>query len=206
MVVARLGEGIKALARAWNVEVTDEVDARIADFLCLLLKWNKVINLTGAGSFEDLAEEHLPDSLALCRFVPAGSRLVDIGSGGGLPALPFAISRPDCTVTMVEPRGRRVAFLRTAVREIGGKNVEVVQGRLECALGGGYDIAVSRATFPPEAWLEQAQGLVGGGGRVVAFGAGPLGPSSSWALGDSVSYKTARGVARWVGFFVPRGT
>src|SRR4029079_16814605 len=94
-------------------------------FWSLLLTWNARINLTGAGTRDELLGEHFPDALAMASLVPPGARLVDVGSGGGLPAVPLSVLRPDLGLTLVEPRAKRVAFLRTAVRTLGLK-AEVV--------------------------------------------------------------------------------
>src|SRR6185295_9811748 len=107
------------------------------------------INLTGARTLDELAADHLPDAFALAEAVPPGAALVDVGSGGGLPALPFAVLRPDVRLTLVEPRAKRVAFLRTAVRELGLAG-ELVAGHAADLPAGAFDVAASRATFPPE--------------------------------------------------------
>jgi 16S rRNA (guanine527-N7)-methyltransferase len=141
-------------------------------FFTLLLSWNERINLTGARSLATLIEEHLPDSLALARLVPQGGRVVDVGSGGGLPALPFAVVRPDVSLALVEPRAKRVAFLRTAVREL-GLEVAIYGARVEDLALGEFDVACSCATFPPVEWWGLGRGLVRTGGQVVLFLARP---------------------------------
>lgn len=144
---------------------------KLEAFSALMLKWNASLNITGARTAGDLAEEHLPDALALAHFVSEGSRVVDVGTGGGLPALPLAILRPDLGIVMVEPRAKRVAFLRTAVRELSLAGAQVWLGRIEDwkAEESLPDVAISRATFAPEEWLPIGMGLVRGGGRVYAL-------------------------------------
>lgn len=179
---------------------------RIGEFVRLLLKWNVRINLTGARSAEDVVGEHLIDSFAMAGFVPEGARVVDVGSGGGLPAIPLAILRPECFVTMVEPRGKRVAFLRTAVRELGCGHSEVVHGRVDSIPRHVYGVAGSRATFEVSQWLEVARDLVVRDGRIVAFASSAVPAVSGLALSASVSYLTSGGGRRWAGAYVPRGT
>lgn len=136
-----------------------------------LRHWNSHINLTGPGSEADLVAEHLPDSFALAAVLTTPCRVVDVGSGGGLPAIPFAVLCPNCRVTLVEPRAKRVAFLRTIVRELGLANVEIRAARVEAiAADPAFDAALSRATFPPAEWLAIGAGLVTPGGRVIVFG------------------------------------
>jgi 16S rRNA (guanine(527)-N(7))-methyltransferase RsmG len=172
----------------------------------LLLQWNARINLTGARDLRQVVEEHLPDSLAMSRLVPEGSRLVDVGSGGGLPAIPFGILRRDVEITLVEPRAKRVAFLRTAVRTLALRG-QVVEGRAEELIGRGvdYEVAASRATLPPAEWLPLGAKLAG---RVLVFAARErdvvAGPGC--VLETGLAYETLDGRPRWVGSFVSRGT
>jgi 16S rRNA (guanine527-N7)-methyltransferase len=122
--------------------------------------------------------------VALASVVGHGA-LLDVGAGGGLPGLPFAILRPDVPVTLLEPRSRRAAFLRAAVHELGLTSVKVAEGRVElpsCRLPRGlphrFAVVSSRATFPPEEWLRVGSRLVEPGGRVVLYLSGP--PNAAW--------------------------
>ena len=149
-----------------------EGNARELEAFCsLMLKWNASLNITGAKSAGDLAEEHLPDAFVLARFIDQGSQIVDVGTGGGLPALPLAVLRPDLRIHMIEPRAKRVAFLRTAVRELSLLGAQAWLGRVEDwkTDAGSPDVAISRATFAPEEWLPIGMGLVRTGGRVYAL-------------------------------------
>jgi 16S rRNA (guanine527-N7)-methyltransferase len=169
-------------------------------FWSLLLTWNARINLTGARSEADLVGDHLPDASAMARLVPEGARVVDVGSGGGLPAVPFALLRPDANVTLVEPRAKRVAFLRTAVRELGLTRVGVVAGRVETLGDQVADVASSRATFAPPEWLEIARRLAP---RALVFAARKtdVDPGGGWRLEGELTYTAGAGQPRWVGLF-----
>jgi 16S rRNA (guanine527-N7)-methyltransferase len=182
--------------------------ATIADYLGLLLQWNVRVNLTGARTADELVGDHLPDSFALAQLVPAGARVVDVGAGGGLPGVPFAVLRPDCHVLLVDPRAKRTAFLAAAKRMVGaGASMEVARCRHDELLPLSFDVASSRATFAPEEWLAVGSPLVKVDGRVVVFAATPLGDEvPGCLLVDSVRYATDSGAPRWVGAYVPRGT
>jgi 16S rRNA (guanine527-N7)-methyltransferase len=146
--------------------------------------------------------EHVVDSFAMARLVPRGSSIVDVGAGGGLPGLPFAITRPDARVTVVEPRAKRVAFLRTAVRELQLASTEVVCERAGGLDQGGFDVAASRATFPPEEWLGLGLSLVRPEGLVLVFAGQAWRPeNSSLRTSAALSYLTASGRSRWIGAF-----
>jgi 16S rRNA (guanine527-N7)-methyltransferase len=179
----------------------------IERFVRLLLHWNQRINLTGARSRDEVVGEHLGDAFALARLAGDSANLVDVGSGGGLPAIPFGVLRPDVQLTLVEPRQKRVAFLRTAVRDLGlAARIEPV--RLEALAGRSFAAAASRATFAPGEWIERARKLVDAEGRIIVFAArqseveAPVG----FAVREALSYETAAGHPRWAASYVPRGT
>ena len=194
--------GVLKLSKEWAFPVSEETCERVANYLTLLLQWNQRVNLTGARELRELLGDHLPDSFALARLSPQGASVVDIGSGGGLPSLPFAILRPDCHVTMVEPRAKRIAFLNMAVRSCACDFVKVVRGRLEDLPHSAYLVAASRATFSPQDWLQLAPELLVSGGIAVVFAVDPVdaGPSPV-RLVDSIQYRTASGTPRWSGSF-----
>lgn len=179
---------IHAAATRFDLAVPAEAPDQIAAFFRLLLQWNERINLTGATTLEDLVEEHLPDSLALARLVPRAATLVDVGTGGGLPALPFLILRPDVRVTLVEPRAKRVAFLRTALRAALPATASVVPARLE-SIDTRFDVAASRATFPPPEWLAHARQVLHPSGLAILFVATPADLPPGATVVESVAYQ-----------------
>jgi len=140
-------------------------------YAALLLTWTARINLTGAVSLSDLAAEHLPDSFMLAsRLGMEGASGVDVGSGGGLPALPLAVLCSSLRLQLLEPIAKKAAFLRTAVRELGlGDRVAVDTRRVQAVVPGIFDVAMSRATFPPPIWTALALDLVKPGGRVFVL-------------------------------------
>jgi 16S rRNA (guanine527-N7)-methyltransferase len=188
------------LALRFGLAVSEAQWGAVDAFWSLLEKWNARINLTGARTREDLVGEHLPDALAMARLIPVGVRVVDVGAGGGLPAIPFALLRPDVSLTLVEPRAKRVAFLRTAVREAGLARAEVIARRVEALPSRAWDVATSRATFAPDEWLERGQRLAP---AVLAFAArrADVGAPNGGALDADLSYETAAQHPRWTGLF-----
>jgi 16S rRNA (guanine527-N7)-methyltransferase len=157
-------------------------DARRLDAFCrLFAAWNVKINLGGARSFGELVDEHLVDAFAARGLILPGDFVVDIGSGGGLPAVPLACLCPDASFELWEPRAKRAAFLRTAVRELDlrdrvsivGRRLEVTSRGEEAASktpGGArpYSVAMSRATWTPPEWLVRARQLAPSA-RVLVF-------------------------------------
>lgn len=175
-LAADLAAGAAALALPLGAPAV----LRLARFGALLKHWTSRINLVSArAGARDLVERHLLDSLALLRLVTLGGDIVDVGAGGGFPGLPLWLAATaegappsGTTLRLVEPNGKRAAFLRTVVREFALGGVSVATDRVEPGAPGGspaYDLALSRATFAPAEWVTRAAGLLRPGGRVVVM-------------------------------------
>lgn len=128
--------------------------------------------LLGPREAERLWERHLLNSAAVGELLGPGERVVDIGSGAGLPGIPLAIARPDLEVVLLEPLLRRSEFLTEVVGEL-GLAVEVVRGRAEEPWVrdrfGGRDAAVSRAVAALDKLTKWSMPLLRPGGRMVAI-------------------------------------
>jgi 16S rRNA (guanine527-N7)-methyltransferase len=108
----------------------DEAHApALLDYLAELEKWNAAYNLTAIRDPREMVTRHLLDSLVLCPYVKGP--LLDVGSGAGLPGIPLAIVLPQLRVTVLDSNGKKVRFLRHAVRALKLGNVEVVEARVE---------------------------------------------------------------------------
>jgi len=187
---------LKEVARLFGAAVDeDEVEALVR-FGALFLQWNARINLSGVRTADELVERHFADAFAAARFVVTGSRVVDVGSGGGLPIIPMALLRVTCEFDLFEPRAKKVAFLRTSVRVLGiSDRVRIHPCRLDARsvpeFSGKFDLACSRATLPVAEWLALGQTLVRPGGRILVF-ATEAGSRDLPTPGDSVSYSADR--------------
>ncbi|MGA8252072.1 MAG: 16S rRNA (guanine(527)-N(7))-methyltransferase RsmG [Mycobacterium sp.] len=128
--------------------------------------------LLGPREVDRLWDRHLLNSAAVSELLDPGERIVDIGSGAGLPGLPLAIARPDLEVVLLEPLLRRSDFLREVVAEL-GLSVDVVRGRAEepwvRAQIGEKDAAVSRAVAALDKLTKWSMPLLRTGGRMVAI-------------------------------------
>lgn len=110
----------------------------------LLVRWNRVLNLTSIEGLAEAVERHYCESVFLAAHLPPGAfRLVDLGSGAGFPGLPVAVLRPDCTVTLVEAHRRKAVFLREASRQL--PNVRVLSARFGEVTEAPFDRVISRA-------------------------------------------------------------
>lgn len=128
--------------------------------------------LLGPREVERLWDRHILNSAAVGELIEAGARVVDIGSGAGLPGLPLAIARPDLDVALVEPMLRRTEFLAEAVAAL-GIEVTVVRGRAEerevLTRLGGADVVVSRAVADLQKLARWSLPLLRPGGRMLAL-------------------------------------
>ncbi len=144
------------------------VRKKLSDFNALFLKWNKAINLSSARSTPDV-DEHITDCLQLVEHLGDVARVLDVGSGGGLPVVVAAIARPEVQFTAIEPVHKKHAFLRTAARELGLDNLEAFAIRIEDHAIRDYDAACSRATFDLPEWFATGLAHVRPGGTVFGF-------------------------------------
>lgn len=129
-----------------------------------LQTWGSRINLVGSTDPADL-RVHVEDAMAAAAVLPEGSRVVDLGSGAGLPGIPIAIQRPDLRVTLVEIRERRVHFLRHVVRTL-ELDVEVRRTDFETPPDDPFDFALARAVSPAPDLLPVAARWVHGAGEI----------------------------------------
>lgn len=160
-------------------------------FAALVSTWGQRTDLVAAPTAAALVEILFLDALALLPLLPEGARVLDVGAGAGAPALPVLLARDDLRGVLLEPRRRRVAFMRTAVGALGlSSRAEVIEGWLADdateAPGGPADVALSRATFPPDEWLARGSHLAPRVLVLLGRGAAPARPG--WALVTERSY------------------
>ncbi len=125
----RLAKGCASL----GLEVDDAAAGRLYGYFRELKKWSRKVNLIARGTGdEQIVENHFLDSLTLLPFLQGEDiRLLDVGSGAGFPGLVVAAARPEIGITLVEPRLKRVSFLRHVVRTLGLGEVTVLSCRVE---------------------------------------------------------------------------
>ena len=139
-----------------------QIDA-LAQFLDLLIRWNRVYNLTGIQEVGELIDRHLLESLAL-RPLLRGTRIADVGTGAGLPGLPLAILETERAFTLIESRAKRVRFLRHVVGALGLANTTVAHSRAEqLRPDRPFDTVLARAVAPPAELLEICRHLTAPG-------------------------------------------
>ncbi|WP_090481634.1 16S rRNA (guanine(527)-N(7))-methyltransferase RsmG [Nakamurella panacisegetis] len=127
--------------------------------------------LIGPREASRLWSRHVLNSAVAGELLSAGQRVVDIGSGAGLPGIPLAICRPDCEIVLVEPLERRTVFLQQIVADFDLTNCRVVRGRADDVVDecGGADVVTSRAVAPLERLARWSVPLLRIGGELLAL-------------------------------------
>ncbi len=137
--------------------VPRETEERLTLYLGALLQWNKKINLIGDTTLTNSRDRHLADSLQLLAYLEQGNKsLIDIGSGGGLPAVPIAIARPDITVYSLESDQRKVAFLTYIKSTLNLGNFHPIAQRIELWHHEPVDYLTARACASLEKLIDYA--------------------------------------------------
>ncbi len=160
---------LKAGIAALGLALPDGAAAKLLAYLALLDKWNRVYNLTAVRDAERMVSHHLLDSLAAVPFFK-GEKVLDVGSGGGLPGIPLAIARPDLQVTLIDSIAKKTAFLLQAKAELGLANLDVVTSRVEdYQPATGFDAITSRAFSDLREFVTLTRHLLNPGGRWLAM-------------------------------------
>ena len=165
-----LEEGLIAL----GLHHDDTVMDRFQSYATLLKKWGKVYNLTTLLTDEAIVSHHFLDSAALVPVFasfPQAKRVLDVGSGGGLPSIPLAILRPDLTVHAVDAVAKKIAFLTQVGIQLKLTNYQAKHTRVE-QFQGSYDVITSRAFASLYDFVEWTQHLLAPSGVWLAMKAG----------------------------------
>ncbi|KMN35220.1 MULTISPECIES: 16S rRNA (guanine(527)-N(7))-methyltransferase RsmG [Chromobacterium] len=163
---AELQQGLSQL----KLELSDAQIDLLDRYLALLAKWNQTYNLTAVREEKRMVSYHLLDSLSLVPHLDGGSRLLDVGSGGGMPGIPAAIARPDLQVVLLDSNHKKTTFLRQVVVELGLPNVQVMTERVEAYQPEQkFDRITSRAFSELAEFVKLTRHLLADHGQYVAM-------------------------------------
>ena len=139
---------LKQGSQALGLELSDEALNLLLKYQDALVLWNKAYNLTAIRDPKEMLVKHLLDSLSILKDLPAG-RLLDIGTGGGMPGMIIALCQPERDCVLLDSNGKKIRFLKQFIADLKLKNVVAVQTRVENEDSirelGQFDVVTSRA-------------------------------------------------------------
>jgi 16S rRNA (guanine527-N7)-methyltransferase len=188
--------GVKALRAgldALGLEC-DELQAQsFMLYLAELKRWNKAYNLTSIKDDAGIILKHFIDSsIYLLALSPEDKYIADIGTGGGFPGIPMKILRPELRMTLVEPTGKKTAFLRNMVHKLELSDTEVLNMRVQDTPELEVDVAVSRAFCSARDFVERAAHIIRPGGKMI-LSKGPRAEEEATELKDmDINYVTRK--------------
>ncbi|WP_305045499.1 16S rRNA (guanine(527)-N(7))-methyltransferase RsmG [Geoalkalibacter sp.] len=157
-----------------GLEVSPDAEAQLLAFQRELLAWNRKFNLTAIRDPLESVEKHLADSLTPLPLLRSAKRLLDLGSGAGLPALPLKIARPELSVVSLDSQEKKILFQRHVARKLGLRDFHAVCARIEdfaadSAQRGAYSLVIARALASLEQLLAWAAPFLAEDGRFIAM-------------------------------------
>ena len=159
----KLAQGLKQL------NLADSALNQLLAFVNLLEKWNKTYNITAIRDIEQMVIYHLLDSATVYRYLK-GNSIIDVGTGGGIPGIIFAILNPQLKVTLLDSNQKKTRFVRYAQRQLKLTNITVVCQRVEkYQPQTGFDVVISRAFSEVGQFLQLAGHLCANDGEVLAM-------------------------------------
>lgn len=167
---AQLASGVTAL----GLDLDQVKLKQMLRFVSELERWNQSYNLTSIRLAKDMVTRHLLDSLTLAPFIGSES-VLDIGTGAGLPGVPLAVALPEARFVMVDSNGKKVRFVRHAIRTLRLGNAQALQSRAEeldlaaCNAESGFDVVVARALASLSTLGQWCRNALATNGRLLAM-------------------------------------
>lgn len=167
-----IGDTVAQEAQSMGLQLTaGEIDSFVL-YAAELKKWNSKVNLTAITKDKEIAIKHFVDSLSLAPYLTASDRLLDIGSGAGLPVIPLKIIRPDIPMVSVDAVAKKIHFQRHIIRLLNLQNMEAVHARVEelhKIYSHSFSIITSRAFTRLDRFVSLAAPLLSEGGTLIAM-------------------------------------
>lgn len=149
-------KSLKTLLDLRNIRVPEDFFVKVEHYKTLLEKWNKVHNLTGAKTLQQI-DEFIVDAITPITFLPPLTKVMDIGTGAGFPGMILAFALPNTHFTLVEPLSKRASFLQFVKADLGLQNVEIKALRAEQLPSEPYDLVTSRAVTDTQMLLKLSE-------------------------------------------------
>lgn len=160
----------------WKIELSENQYIQISKYYDLIVEWNKVMNLTAITDEVEFAYKHILDSILIVKAFDCSRirRVIDIGTGAGLPGIPLKILFPELEITLLDSLNKRITFLNEVIRELNLKGIQTIHGRAEDfgqdkAYREQYDLCVSRAVSNLRTLSEYCMPYVRKNGFFIAY-------------------------------------
>jgi len=150
-----------------QIDVTDDQCDALVAYLELLVKWNKVINLTAVRDPTEMVRRHILDSLSVHEYIDSNT-LIDVGTGAGLPGIPLAILKPHMNVTLIDSVAKKTRFIQQVLTELKLSNATVLHNRVE-EVEMMAEVVIARAFAAPEKLAVLTRHLLPSSGQLVAM-------------------------------------
>lgn len=161
-----LQSGVKEL----TLSLKEEQIEKLLQFVLLIQKWNKIYNLTAIDRLEDMINKHVLDSLTAAKYLQ-GKKIVDVGSGAGLPGIPLAIVCKEKQFLLLDANAKKTRFIQQVIISLGLRNVKVLQQRVEqFKPHNSFDTVISRAFANQAKFLDVTQQLLNHGQIILMLG------------------------------------
>ena len=161
----RLQDGLQAL----GISLTEQQELTLINFVALLIKWNKVYNLTAVRDPLKILDRHIIDSLSVLPYLQ-GTRLIDIGAGAGIPGIPLAVAQNEKQFVLLDSNRKKTRFMQQAKTELSLANVDVVHSRVENYQPDQlFDTVISRAFASLKKMAQWSSHLVNESGVLFAM-------------------------------------
>jgi len=169
-----LPAGSEEIIKKWfdvhGVELDKDFIRKVGLFHDLFLEWSRKINLVSKNDLSNLLERHILDSLIPIKEIPLRGNLVDIGSGGGFPAIPIALVRPELDIVMIESRRKKVLFLNEVLSKLELRRVSIWNGRFEdFSPAYRFDIITVRAVSVTKKIRKHLAEIIKESGKIIYY-------------------------------------